>query len=270
MPQTSLYGDPVVYDILTTPGTAGEVTVLERLFRQYRPRRTGRPPVWLEPACGTGRLLRVAARRGYRVVGLDREPAMIEYARRRLRRLGLERRAALHVGDMAEVARFLPPASVDFAFIPDSSLRHLLSEAAVLRHLAGMDRILRPGAVYVVGLSLHHPGLDGPDEDVWTARRGRCRVTQLVDYLPPEPGRPRRERVLSHLMIERPGGVAHRDGVYDLRSYTQRQWEALVARSPLAPVASLDRRGRPREGRILPYQLEILAASPARERRGKR
>lgn len=261
-----IYDDPVVYDVLATPGTAAELDLLERLYRRFAPRPAGRRrPAWLEPACGTGRLLRGAARRGYRVTGIDRSPALAAYARRRLRRAGLARRARVLIGDMADVSGILPPASVDFAFIPDNSLRHLPDDASLDRHLAGMARVLRPGGVYVVGISLHHPGLDGPDEDVWTARRGRLRVTQLVQYLPPEPRGPRRrrERVISHLVIERPRGVEHRDDVYDLRSYTEQQWRAAVGRSPLRRVAGLDRWGRDRAGRVLPYQLEILAAPPA-------
>jgi SAM-dependent methyltransferase len=273
-----LHADPVVYDILQTPGTAREVDALERIERMYgRPIGFAERSTWCEPACGTGRYLRVAARRGHRVIGCDIRPELIAYARRRLEhlRVGGEERAHLFVGDIAGSDLALragvngdhgqPAAGVaDFAFIPVNTLRLLENDERVLTHLAQIARVLRPGGIYVVGISLIAAGseLDGdlqPEEDVWSATRGRCRVSQIVNYLPPAwTGLPRREVVISHLMVERPSGVEHDDGRYELRTYTAAQWRELVARSPLSHVATLDNEGRPAEGRSLPYQLEVL------------
>ena len=47
---------------------------------------------------------------------------------------------------------------------------------------------------------------------------------------------------------------------YDLRTYTERQWVSLLNRSPFGRAAVLDRNGRDRGDRTLPYQLEVLAA----------
>ena len=254
----TVYAAAVAMDILATPGTAAEVDVLERLHRDLgtaRPHATA-----LEPGCGTGRNLRVLAGRGWRAIGYDLEAVAIEYARRSLVHRGLERRARAFTADMAAPRIDVPDGSIDLAFIPDNSLRHLLSDRAVRGHLAGVARTLRPGGIYVVGLSLVPPGGEPPEEDVWTAVRGRCRVTQVLNYLPPGRGgvRARRERVLSHLMIERPRGVEHVDAIYDLRTYTEPQWMKLLAGSDLRRVAVLDRNGRPRGERGLPYQLEVL------------
>lgn len=248
-----MYHHPNLYDILATPGTAAEIDVLDRLHRRFGTARS--PATALEPACGTGRCLRVLAGRGWRVHGFDRDPAMIDYARRRLGHLGLGRRARLRVADMACRRLDVPDGSVDLAFIPDNSLRHLMSDRAVRDHLAGVARALRPGGLYVVGLSLVPPGGDPPEEDVWSAARGRCRVTQIVNYLP---AAGRREHVLSHLMVERPRGVEHLDEAYELRTYTDRQWTRLLAGGPLERATVLDRFGRPRDGRGLAYQLEVL------------
>ena len=38
MGRQSLYADPMVYDILYTPGTAGEVTAFEKLERRFATR----------------------------------------------------------------------------------------------------------------------------------------------------------------------------------------------------------------------------------------
>ena len=65
----SLYADPTVYDILYTPGTAAEIDALERVERSLAGDRLRPDRLWFEPACGTGRCLRVAAGRGRRVAG---------------------------------------------------------------------------------------------------------------------------------------------------------------------------------------------------------
>lgn len=265
------YAAPHLYDILVTPGTAAEADVLETVVR-----RLGRVPdgrlLWLEPACGPGRLLRVLAGRGHRVVGFDINPAMVADARARLRRRGLARRARILEGDLVDCGGLLPPGSADAAFTTDNSLRHLTDDRGMHDHFAGIARLLKPGGVYVVGISLTRPGGEPPEEDVWTAARGRCRVTQVVNYLPPGEGGagPRFERVVSHLMVTRPRGVEHLDHVYDLRTYSPRQWESLVGRSALQRIASLDRDGLPRGRRDLLYQYEVLAPRAGTVRRSSR
>lgn len=261
-----LYADPAVYDILYTPGTAAEVDALERIERRLAagPLRPDR--LWFEPACGTGRCLRVALRRGRRVAGFDREPAMLAYAAERLRRDGITTRAprlfAADLADFRPAARTagLRDGTVDFAFVTVNTLRHLPTDRAMLAHFAQVAALLRPGGLYVVGLSLTDYQWLWPDEDLWTATRGSCRVSQVVNWLPPEPGTPRgrRERALSHLTVTRPGGTEHVDDAYDLRCYDRRQWERLLAGSALAPAGSFDARGRPLPPGQWPYQLEAL------------
>ena len=269
----SLYADPVVYDILYTPGTWREIDVLERIEREFA-RRSGRPldpdRLWLEPACGSGRYLRTAAGRGRRTAGFDLDDRMLRYAvGRQQRKAG--RPPQLFRADMAHfldeaVAAGLRPGSVDFAFNPVNSIRHLTRDRDLLAHLQQRAELMRPGAVYVVGLSLTDYDASLPEEDLWTGARGLCRVSQLVNYLPPEPGaKPARtrqiERVLSHLTVERPGGIKHFDDVYDLRCYDHRQWADLIRKSALNLGGSFDAGGRPAGGFPLPYQLEALVRS---------
>jgi SAM-dependent methyltransferase len=258
----SLYDDPRIYDILMTPGTCREVDVLAGIARRHGI-LPGRSTPWLEPACGTGRFLRLLAGRGQRVIGFDSNAGQLAYARSRLRRLGLARWVRLFEADMTAFADRIKASSIAFAFNPVNSLRHLPSDGAMLSHLTQMARVLRPGGLYAVGISLRGEEPAMPEEDVWLAVRGRCRVTQLVTYLPPPPqgSRARRETVISHLMIERPGGIEHFDSRYELRTYRAREWSQLVSRSPLRRLTGLDARGRPLPAdtaAILPYQIEIL------------
>lgn len=252
---TSLYADPSTYDVLMSPGTAAELDGLARIERRFAP-RVGAGAAWFEPACGTGRLLRGAARRGRRVAGYDGEPAMVAYARGRL---AAENSRRIVVADLAAPAGSLRRLGLaDLAFCPWNTLRHLDDDDAMLAHLAQVRALLRQGGVYAVGLSLQDWALPGDDEDVWRGARGRLTVTQVVTYLP---GPGRHERVISHLVVDRPQGTAHLDHCFDLRTYTQAQWLKLLARSPLQRVAVCDAAGRPvADDAVLPYRLEILTA----------
>jgi SAM-dependent methyltransferase len=256
-----LYADPVLYDILYTPGTAAEVDALERIEKHHATLPRPRNRLWFEPACGTGRYLRVARGRGRRVAGFDLDERQLAYARGRLDCPARHLFSADMTNFDAEFAQSgLPASRIGFAFNPVNTLRHLPSDAAYVQHFAQMARVMAPGALYVVGLSLVNYDWLFPEEDVWQATRGSCRVTQLVNYLPPEPGtkRARRETVLSHLTVNRPGGEEHFDASYDLHCCDRKQWRQLLKRAPVQWVASCDPSGQPLNDRTLPYQWEVL------------
>jgi SAM-dependent methyltransferase len=248
-----LYLAPLLYDVVNTPDTAREGDVLQRVARRHAA-RSGPASVWLEPACGTGRYLRVLAGRGCRVRGYDPLPGMLAYARSRLDARGADHRLVR--------ARFTDPlpglGQADVAFCPVNSLRHLPTDPTVLAHLAQIAGCLTRGGVYLVGIDHHHPDRQ-PDEDVWEATRGSLSVKQVIQYLPPEPGS-RTEQVIVELIATRPRGVEHHGYAYGLRTYTQQQWRRLVGRSALRRVAAHDANGRPvDEAARYPYQIEVLA-----------
>lgn len=244
--ESQFYEDPLVYDILHSPSTGEECRVLEELFARHVTSE-GVEGRWLEPACGSGRFLRVLSGRGRRILGFDQNRAMVEYAKRRLQRLGLGRRARVFVSSMESFATRVPADSIAFAFNTINTIRHLETDGAFLAHFAEMARVLAPGGVYVVGMSLSAYGEEEPSEDVWEGRRGRCRVHQLVQYLPPErQGKgSRMEQVVSHLTIERPSRTEHRDDRYLLRCYDRKQWRALIGKSALRILEVTSDEGEP-------------------------
>ena len=76
------YRLPAWYDILHAAGTAEEVDGLEAIASRWvRPASRG-PMRWLEPACGTGRYLRVIAGRGGEAM-VDGRNAVIHVPMRR-------------------------------------------------------------------------------------------------------------------------------------------------------------------------------------------
>jgi hypothetical protein len=182
---------------------------------------------------------------------------MIAYARRGVRRRGLQRRVRVAHASMEEFAHLIAPASIDVAFIPVNTLRHLLEESSVRMHFAQMTRALRPEGIYVVGISLSRYEKEEPSEDFWKATRGRCSVRQIVQYIPAD-RRHRRETVYSHLQVRRPSGRETRDARYELRSYDEHQWRRLLRTTGFERLDVLDDNGRAVGDREVGYQLEVL------------
>lgn len=191
---------------------------------------------------------------------------MIAYANDRLARLNPPGESG--TGSEAVVADMrtcvddgaIEQARFDFAFNTINSFRHLMTDRDALAHLEQMARALRPGGVYAVGLSTAAYGLEFPTEDVWQAARGPVSITQTVQYIPPtgKDGGARTERVISHLAIERPSGVEHRDSTYGLRSYSLDQWLDLIARSTFEIIEITDDGGNPCDAGESGYRLYVL------------
>lgn len=252
----SSYDDPSIYDILMTPGSESEMDVLERIAKQFGSADALSLP-WLEPACGTGRLLRILEERGRSALGYDLSSAMIAYAAAQLNEGADNGPVQAVVADMVTGPQGTHDGSFGFAFNPWNTIRHLTDDDAILAHLDVTARSLMPGGIYVVGLSLTDPHGAVHEEDVWTATRGQCQVTQVVNYLPPDADK-RIEQVLSHLTTTTQDGETHHDTIDQLRTYTPEEWDAVLEQSAMTRTASLDVRGELRGAKDLPYQLEVL------------
>jgi len=238
--QADFYADPVLYDVLHAPGTWREARGLERIARRFLPDSVEVERLtWLEPACGTGRYLRLLGKRGHRVLGFDTSPEMVEYARARLDPFD----ARVFVADMADFTRSMAGERPHVAFNLVNSIRHLETDDAMVGHLRDMRRVLRQGGLYVVGLHLSAYGLEPITEDVWEGARGSLRVTQVVQYEPPR-GSGRRERVVSEMVVATPRRERHVGSVYHLRTYSRAQWRGVVERAGLRIAGVVDEQGR--------------------------
>jgi len=249
------YDHPKWYDILHARGTAAEVTGVEAIAERFAGwDREDRYLNLLEPACGTGRHLRVAARRGHRCWGIDLSEPMLEFAREKLREAGLK--ATLVHLDMASFTTGelgLGRERIDVALCFINSVRHLPTDEAMVGHLRSVKRVLSRDGVYAVGLGLAAYGCEQESEDVWKGSRGRCSVTQMVQYLPP-PNRviqdrgseiepQRNERVISQLAVAMPSRevfISHR---FSLRTYDAGEWGAVLKRAGMRVVGLVDEFG---------------------------
>lgn len=255
------YRDPLIYDVLHASGTRPEAAALRRILRRHvgiAPRAS----TWLEPACGTARVLRLAAREGVRVLGFDRSRAMGAYARARLREQASAPGWMIRQCDMASCAGVFGRARAHLAFNLINTIRHLDSDQAMLDHFRGMRTLLAPGGVYAVGISLSAYGLEGPSEDVWSGRRAGLRVSQVVNFLPPTIApevRRRAERVLSHMLVRRDGLERHLDSTYTLRTYSLDQWQSLIREAGWRVLQVVDQDSSPTAPVEPGYAVWVLA-----------
>jgi SAM-dependent methyltransferase len=166
--EASLYDFPKYYDLVYGSDWKPEFDFLLQCFDKHV-----RGPVKrvFEPACGTGRLLVKLAAAGYKVGGVDLNPAAVEFCNDRLARAGFPRSA--FVGDMCE---FTLPKPIDAAFNTINSFRHLATQTQAENHLRCMARALRPGGIYVLGLHLTPTSVEPMQEESWAARRGNLAV----------------------------------------------------------------------------------------------
>ncbi len=169
------YDYPQYYDIAFQSETAREADFIEAACRKYA---VGPVRTLLEPACGTGRLVVELGRRGYQVVGLDKNLAALEYLQRRLRRRKLP--CLIFAADMS---RFCLAQPVDAAYCTFDSFRHLLTEQVARQHLDCMAQAVRPGGIYILGFHLLPPDASAECTERWTQRRGRTQVTVTLRVL---------------------------------------------------------------------------------------
>ena len=108
----------------------------------------------LDAGGGPGRYTVELARRGFDMVLLDFTPANLEYARRRIARLGLKRRVReLVQGSIVDLSRFAD-ATFDAVICTGGPLSHVLDPADRERAIGELARVAKPGApVFVSAMS---------------------------------------------------------------------------------------------------------------------
>lgn len=138
----NLYDYPEYYELaFSFRGLDEEVAVFERVietFSQIPVRRV------LEVACGPAPHLPELHGRGYNYVGLDNNPAMLDYARRKA-----ESASASATFLQADMKSFELPEPVDFVFVTLDSF-YLSTSEDVASHLESAGRALRPGGLYAL------------------------------------------------------------------------------------------------------------------------
>jgi SAM-dependent methyltransferase len=228
------YDHPEYYEAIFGTDTGREMDFLLAVHQRYG---TGGRRL-LEPACGAGRLVAEAARRGYEVAGYDISERMLAYARARLSPAE-SRRVRLYA---AAMETFFAPeleGRVDLAFNLVSTFRYLDSEPAALAHLAGTRRLLQPGGLYVLGFHLTHYGRDRPEHERWLGRHGEDAVVcNTHEGLPDR--RLRRAPMRNRLRVTGPGTDLLIETRWSFRTYDLAQARRLFRRAGLRVLALYD------------------------------
>lgn len=105
----------------------------------------------LEVACGTGRVMLRLAREGYRVHGIDQEPAMLDRARRKADMLPEDVRDKLHF-HQADVLKFDTDMRFKLVLVPYNGLLHFLDQDDQLALLRRLRRWIQDDGLLVCDL----------------------------------------------------------------------------------------------------------------------
>ncbi|HPF14560.1 MAG: class I SAM-dependent methyltransferase [Planctomycetes bacterium] len=226
------YRTPHYYDIIFDEDTEREADFLEDARERYALSRGRRV---LEPACGSGRLVKAMAERGYRVTGTDRSPEMLAYADERVRAAGLK--ARLVQANMQDPA---PKGPYDLAHCLVSTFKYLLRETDARAHLQSVADALAPGGIYCLGFHLSKYDGSLSDEESWKQTRAGVQVECSIDSSAPN-RKARTEEVTCRLRVRegrrRLETVTH----WKFRTYNAAQFRSLLAKVPeLELVATHD------------------------------
>ena len=224
-----LYNLPEIYDIAFSWDLSEEVRFFRRVFETHVPF-----PVKdvLEPACGTGRMLRALAGAGFKVTGYDDSPVMVRYAKDSIGEDGKNARV-MH----ADMVSAEIPGKFDGAVNSINSIGYLHSNDKIVSHLRATGSTLREKGVYVVHLNFAHYG-DLPDGDHWTQERGGIRVSTSWRILNED-----RESRLCHqvctIVVERNGKTDRYEESHTLRLWLFSDLEKLARKSEAFEVAAI-------------------------------
>ncbi|WP_043713745.1 class I SAM-dependent methyltransferase [Corallococcus macrosporus] len=229
--RTDWYEHPRYYEAIFGTDTVREVDFLQTLSERFG---TG-GKLWLEPACGAGRLVEEAARRGLRVVGYDISEAMLVHARKRLTP-AQRRRVKLGPSRMESFADPSLEGQVDLAHCLVSTFRYLDSEAAARQHLLGTRRLLKPGGIYVLGFHLTDYARARPEHERWVGQVGEDRVVCNTNEGLPE-RRARRSPMRNRLRVTGPDKDWLIETEWHFRTYSHAQATKLFRDAGLRVLA---------------------------------
>lgn len=112
----------------------------------------------LELGCGTGRVALPVAREGATVVGIDRSDAMLDRARKRVKRARLQKRIQLVRGDIRHLP--FPDRTFPLVMAPYGILQSLLVQRDLTRTLESVRRVLTKKGVFGMELVADLPAWD--------------------------------------------------------------------------------------------------------------
>ena len=247
---TNWYDAPLYYDIIFDADTGLEASFLEVMYERHgRDKSRGRRRSVLEPACGTGRLIRSLTSRGWNVSGFDANPSSLAFARDRLARENLK----AHLWeDRMESFRVQSRHRFDLAHCLVSTFKYLQNEEDAFACMRRVADVLRPGGLFVLGIHLTDYSNPRVNHERWVASRAGIEVVCNTRSWPADREK-RREKLRSRIRATHPDGQkVSQETCWEFRTYSAKQIQKLLARIPsLTLVACHDFRYDPGEEREL-------------------
>lgn len=228
------YEHPEYYEAIFGTDSEKEMDFLLELNRRYG---TG-GKVFLEPACGAGRLVAEGTRRGLTLVGYDVSRAMLEHARARLSPAE-RRRVKLYEARMESFGPEEWKGKVDLAFSLVSTFRYLDSEEAAEQHLSGTRALLKPNGLYALGFHLTDYHRAKPEHERWVGKSGKDKVVCNTREWPPD-RRLRRSRMRNRLRVTGPGKDWLIETEWFFRTYNELEAARLFAKTGFERVKTYD------------------------------
>jgi SAM-dependent methyltransferase len=135
------------YDLLySDKNYEAECDVLEEVFRRYG---DGNVRTVLDLGCGTGNHAIPLARRGYRVIGVDRSDEMLAHAREKVSAIQLAEGSVMPIFVHGDVRSVELAQQFDAVLMMFAVLSYHLTNDDVLAALRSVRRHLRPGGLFV-------------------------------------------------------------------------------------------------------------------------
>ncbi|WP_078811435.1 class I SAM-dependent methyltransferase [Prosthecobacter debontii] len=226
------YDTPLYYDIIFDGDTPREAAFLEEVWACYGPRSRTRK--LLEPACGSGRLVLEMARRGWKVSGFDGNERMLQFARERLSKEGLQ---ALLWSDWMQSFHLPKTEPYDLAHCLVSTFKYLLTEADAVAFLQRIAACLKPGGVFALGLHLSDYSKGKEEHERWVAQRDDIHVVCNTHTWAPN-RKTRLEDLRTRLKITHAGRSHLQETRWQFRTYDARQVKALLGQVPELHLAA--------------------------------
>ncbi|MFT5467574.1 MAG: SAM-dependent methyltransferase [Verrucomicrobiales bacterium] len=223
------YETPLYYDIVFDSETDVEADFLEAMHERHGTGTTGKSRSVLEPACGSGRLVREMAWRGWAALGFDLSPAMLEFARSRCSTEGV---AADLWEDRLEGFQISDGRQVDLAHCLVTTFKYLLTEEDAIACLERVAESLKPGGLFVLGLHLTAYTSDKISHERWVEERDGYKVVCNTRTWPAD-RESRLERLRTRLRVTHPDGETHtQETNWHFRTYNARELRSLIEKVP--------------------------------------
>lgn len=175
-----IYQFAAYYDVLFARDYSAECDFLEACLTRHGQKTCGERS-FLELGCGPARNGRVLSQRGFRTVGLDLQPRMLDFAQLEAQREGVE----LELVE-ANLIDFDLTKPVAMAACMWDTLFLVLKNEDMVRHLRAVARNLLPGGIYVIETTHPRALLTPYDGHAYHGRVGDTDI-EVVWGLPDDP-----------------------------------------------------------------------------------